>query len=213
MNIWVFGTHGLVGISSLISRQNFEKSASSIQFAAQWVVGDQFCLSLPVVKLEWQNERSGGFRALKFGFLDSRGAHLNAQIVKTRAVARGRFYTIEPCPPTSMACIAPLWHVGMHIHVDRSLPYLQITHYIRQYLLYLQISVVSADIVVYRQIICKCRYICISVRQIICIGRYAKKLYRSYSSSLLFVSSPNIWDASGNRIGIGLERGRRGSIR
>ena len=47
--------------------------------------------------------------------------------------------------------------------------------------LYLQISHVSADIVVYRQIICKCRYICISVRQIICIGRYAKNLYRSYS--------------------------------
>ena len=47
---------------------------------------------------------------------------------------------------------------------------------------YLQISVVSADIVGYRKIICECRHICISVRQIICIGRYAKRLYRSYST-------------------------------
>ena len=70
----------------------------------------------------------------------------------------------------------------MHTHVGRSLPYLQITPYICRYLLYLQISFVSADSVVYRQIICKCRYICISVLQIICIGRYAKKLYRSYSN-------------------------------
>ena len=54
--------------------------------------------------------------------------------------------------------------------------------------LYLQISVVSADIVVYQQIICKCRYICISVRQIICIGRYAKKLYRSYSTLSLDIA-------------------------
>ena len=57
----------------------------------------------------------------------------------------------------------------------------QITAISADNLLYRQISVVSADIVAYRQIICKCRYICISVWQIICIGRYAKKLYRSYS--------------------------------
>ena len=49
---------------------------------------------------------------------------------------------------------------------------------------------ISADTNLYRQIICKCRYICISVLQIICIGRYAKKLYRSSSSFVIAIKSP-----------------------